>query len=293
MTKILVFGGSGLVGSRFIQLNEDFEFTSPTSDEVDILDPDQVKRSISQFSGDIVINFAAFTNVDGAEEEKNNKDGLVYKLNASAPKNIAAVCKENGKYLVHISTDYVFDGKKEDGPYTEEDTPHPINWYGETKYLGEESVITTGADHVIVRLSMPFSADFPEKTDIARFFLQTLKEGNEIKAVTDQKITPVLVDDVSLGLAKLITVEEKGIYHLVSSSSTTPYEMAKKIAKLFSINDGLVKGISFGQYSAESKAERLKNSWLSVSKFTEKFGKDLIHSVDDALDIFKIQTDAL
>jgi dTDP-4-dehydrorhamnose reductase len=291
MTKILVFGGSGLVGSKFISVNKDFIFESPTLDEVDVLDSDQLKQTIGDFGGDVVVNFAAFTSVDGAEEEKDNKDGLVYRLNSLVPKNIAEICKQHKKYFVHISTDYVFDGKKEESPYTEEDSPNPINWYGQTKFLGEENVKKTGGDFVIARLSMPFSANYSEKSDIARSFLNILKSGNEIHAITDQKITPVLVDNIAAAMAKLINDKSHGAYHLVSNDFTTPFDFAKKIAKLFSLNEDLVKRTTFSDYSNTVKAQRLKNSWLSSSKFSKKFGKEVLLSVDESLETFKVQID--
>jgi dTDP-4-dehydrorhamnose reductase len=292
MTKILVFGGSGLVGSKFIEQGKEFTFESPSLDEVDLLDSDQISQAIANFNGEVVINFAAFTNVDGAEEENGNRDGLVYRLNSLAPKNIAKFCKQNKKYFLQISTDYVFDGKKDDSPYTEEDRPNPINWYGKTKFFGEEFVIEEGGEFLIARLSMPFSSHYIEKSDIARSFLKLLQSGNEIRAIADQKITPVLVDDLASALTILIKEKETGIFHLVSSDSTTPYEFAKNIAKIFSLNENLVKTTTFADYSTSVSAPRLKNSWLSSQKFNKKFGEDILHSVKGALEIFRNQIES-
>ncbi len=139
MKKILVFGGSGLVGSRFIELKkEQFEIKSPEASEVDILNQEKVEEEIEKFNPDAVINFAAYTNVEEAEKDQGNIEGICYKINVIGAKNIADVCKTKVKYLIHISTEYVFDGTKSNSPYTEKDTPNPINWYGKTKFLQNE-----------------------------------------------------------------------------------------------------------------------------------------------------------
>lgn len=292
MTKILVLGGSGLIGSKFIELNKDsFEFEAPDLYELDILNTSQLESKISNFDGEVVLNFAAFTNVDGAEDEKGNKEGIVYKLNSKAPQDLALICKTNDKLLVHISTDYVFDGNKEDSPYSEDDLPNPVSWYGETKYYAEKFVQESGAKVCIVRFSMPFSAQFADKMDIGRTFLKLLKEGSEIQAINNQKVTPLLVDDAAVALRELIKAQKTGIWQVVCSDFTSPFDFAKTIAREFSLDENLVKPTSFEEYSQKVKAKRLKNSWLSIEKFESEFGPGKLHSVAEAVKIFHDQID--
>lgn len=288
MKKILVFGGSGLVGSQFIKVcNQAFEITSPSAAEVDILNKDQVLKLADTFQPDVMINFAAYTQVENAESQKNDKNGVCYLINAIGAKNVAEVCKQFNKRLIHISTEYVFDGTKSTSPYNEEDKPNPINWYGATKLYGEEYVLESGCLSLIVRISMPYVSYYDQKKDIARFFLEQLKAGKQIRAVTDQRITPTLVDDIVNALRALIDAAAGGIYHISATDSVTPAEFAKTIAKIFNLNYSLISPISFDEYNKNKIAKLLKYSWLNPTKFEKAFGDQILHTVEEGLVIFK------
>lgn len=284
--KLLILGGSGLVGSRFLELAKDYNTVAPTHEELDLLDFKQLETYLAETDADIVINFAAVTNVDTAEEEKDNEDGMVYKLNVSLPKVLAQNCLSLNKYLIHISTDYIFDGTKQT-PYIEEDLPNPVNWYGTTKMLGEEAVKEISPGFLIVRPEMPYSSHFDKKLDIARIFLKMLKEGKEINGVSDQKITPTYVDTLVRGLFRLIEVKASGIYHLASTGFTTPYDFAVMIAEKFGLNKDLVKAVPFSEYNQTRIAKRPQNSFLDVSKFEIEFGKGILKTVSESLDEFR------
>lgn len=288
MKKIVVFGGSGLVGSRFINLQKNnFDIVAPPASEVDIVDSAKVKEFVESSDCDLVINFAAYTQVEKAEEEKGNTEGIVYKLNALGAKNLAEACKTLDKYLIHISTDYVFDGIKSESPYTEEDKPNPINWYGATKLFGEEFVLASGCKGAIVRISMPFSPFYKEKPDIARFFFQELKSGRKIWAVEDQRITPTLVDDIVAALKIIIDNGSLGLYHVSSRDSVSPLEFAKTIAELFNLRYELISSINFEDNNKKKRAKLLKYSWLNPTKFEREFGDGILHTVEEGLVIFK------
>lgn len=292
MKKVLVFGGSGLVGSKFIQLNEDnYEIKAPLVTEVDILKKDQLVRLIGDFNPEVIINFAAFTNVEEAEKQKDNKAGICYLINVIGAKNVAEVAKEFNKRLIHISTEYVFDGTKSENPYTEADQPNPINWYGETKYFAEQAVLQTKANALIMRICMPFSAFYELKKDVARFFLEQLRNGQEIKAITDQKITPTLVDDIADALRIFIESSRLGIYHVCSTNTTTPFEFAKLIAGAFGLEASLVKPIAFDEYNKAKQAKLLKNSWLDSTKFRKEYGENILHTIEENIQIFKQTVD--
>ncbi len=286
--KIAVFGGGGLVGTRFINLQKDnFEIESPSVSEVNVLDKLAVLRFIQASGADTVINFAAITDVEKSEEEAGDKDGICFQVNAIGARNAADVCKDLNKHLIHISTEYVFDGTKSDSPYTETDLPNPKNWYGMTKLFGEEFVLKSGCRSTIVRISMPYSPFYGEKSDVARFFLTQLKKGNAIRAIEDQRVTPTLVDDIVNALQALIEKQSLGLYHVSSKDSVTPLEFAKTIAGVFRLNYHLVIPVSFKEYNKTKKAKLLQYSWLNPAKFEKEFGDQILHTAEEDLVIFK------
>ncbi len=288
--KLLIFGGAGLVGSKFISLFQNkYDIISPEIDDLDILNKDSLFSFVKSQPAEMVINYAAFTNVDKAEEEKGDESGLVYRLNALAVKDLCEICYEVKKHFIHYSTDYVFDGTKNNEPYREEDRQNPVDWYGETKYFGEKFILGSKGKTTIIRISMPFSSKYDLKQDIVRFFLSELTLGKEITAIDDQIVTPVLVDDVANALDKIIESQTTGIFHTVSSSSTTPFDLAKIIAGKFGFDKNLVKPIKLQDYNKTRIAKRLQYGWLSVDKFTKYFGTGILHSIEESIDKFRQQ----
>ncbi len=290
--KILIFGGSGLVGSKFVDLNKQiFEIKAPIVSEVDILNKDQISKIIENFDPDSIVNFAAFTNVEEAENQTEDKNGICYQINALGAKNVAEVAKSFDKHLVHISTEYVFDGQKENSPYTEEDTPSPINWYGQTKLFGEKFVLAANTKTVIMRISMPFSSHYELKKDVARFFLEQLRMKNPIKAIEDQRITPTLVNDIADALKIFLQNKSLGLYHVSSRDSVSPLEFVKTIANTFHLDFSLISSLKLDEYGKNKKAKLLRYSWLNPAKFEREFGDDILHTVEEGLVIFKQEID--
>lgn len=287
MNKILILGGSGLVGSRFIELTKNkFLVDSPSHNDLDLLNEKEISNYLSSSEAEIVLNLVAVTNVDNCQDEDGDKEGSVYKLNSLVPQTLAIECKKTGKHLVHVSTDYVFDGEKTDSPYTEEDTPNPINWYGQTKRWAEEFVLAVDANFTIVRPEMPYSAVFEKRQDFARFFLDSLKEGKEIKAIEDQHITPVYVDFAVMAFAKIIEEKVGGVWHIASADNITPYEFAKEVARLANLSAESIVPVKFAEFNSGRKAPRPHNSWMSVKKFEQKFGTGILKSNKEGIQAF-------
>ncbi|HCB22858.1 TPA: hypothetical protein DEP06_03520, partial [Candidatus Daviesbacteria bacterium] len=219
MKKLLVTGSTGLVGSRFVELiKNNFSVVTIGRNNADIkinlTNKEEVSKTIQSSDTNAVINFAAFTNVDEAEKEKNDRDGEIYTINALLPTWLAEACKSSGKILYHISTDYVFNGKKEDSPYTEEDIPNPVDsWYAITKAEGEMGIIQIKGKFSIIRISYPYSGVYRKKLDIARAVVEKLNNKEPYWGVEDQKIKPTSVDDITKALAFLLQREATGIYH--------------------------------------------------------------------------------
>lgn len=280
MKKILLLGGSGLVGSRVIELlDKDFEIIAPTSSELDLNEAGNFEKYClsQQFSELTVLNFVAFTNVDVAESETGQENGLVYRLNAILPGEVADWCKENSSRLIHISTDYVFDGSKESSPYVEEDKTNPLGWYGKTKLYGEQFVEESGADFVTLRIEMPYGSKSEKKKDLATILYERLRDNLPIQAIDDAQITPIFIDEFVLILARIIEQQDVvGLYHFGPADSTSLWQFVRSIAKCAQLSDSLVTTISFENYwkdkIASGSAKRPKHSWLNSSKLSKALG---------------------
>lgn len=256
MKKFLVFGTPGLVGSRFVDLlAAERQPITPEIHEIDITD----KASLLSFfekeekDFDVVVNFAAYTNVDGAEEERGDKKGVVWKVNVDGAVNVAEVAKKYGKFLVHISTDFVFPATESyHGPHTEDtklpETPKNISWYGWTKLMGEKKVKEVGGKVAIVRISYPFRSHCTQKTDFARKLLTLFDEGKLYPMFADQILTPTFIDEAASVIEEICEQEKPGIYHLASSNATTPYEFASYLLEKARGAKGVVKKGSLKEF---------------------------------------------
>jgi len=272
--QILGTGLSGLVGSRVVELNPDLNFVNASLENgVNILDKKQLKQFFKNNpEASAIIHFAAFTDTTAAWNQKGDKNGLCYQLNVNGTQNIVDLCKEYHKHLIHISTDFVFDGTKKT-EYTEEDTPHPLDWYGETKYLAEKLIIDSGLPASIVRIAFPYRALSNTKVDFVRKILNKLQNNEPVTMFTDQKTTPTFIDDIGLGLRFFMDKKPLGIYHLVGSISQSPYDTAKNIAQVFDLNADLIRSSSLEDYLRTPNARPYaKNLSLSNQKFSSESG---------------------
>jgi dTDP-4-dehydrorhamnose reductase len=238
--KVAVIGGSGMVASRFIDLaKEKFDITSLDEKTVDITYKESVDGYFSQNHYDVIVNFAAYTNVDGAEAQKGDKKGLVWRLNVEGPENLADYASTNNVFLIQISTDFVFPGNEVyPGPYTEEsklpDTPDGIGWYGWTKNRAEHMLKGANCRNAIVRYGYPFRADpFDLKLDWARNLIKAYSENKLYPLFADQTQSVIFVDDMVAPLSKIIESEKTGIFHIVASDTGTPYELGKYLLEKY------------------------------------------------------------
>lgn len=245
---ILGTGLSGLVGSRIVELNSQVSFSDISLDTgIDILNLTQLETVFQGFKGDTVIHLAAFTDTNAAWAQRGDRTGLCYRLNVDGTRNIVDLCRKYNKYLIFISTDFVFDGTKTT-PYTETDTPNPIEWYGQTKYEAEQIVLSSGLPAAIVRIAFPYRTRFEPKKDIVRKLIDNFKAAKLYPQWTDQIITPTFIDDIAAGLTTFFAQKPIGIFHLVGSSSQSPYDLALTIAKVFGFDQGLVGPSTLAEY---------------------------------------------
>ena len=256
MRRYLIFGTPGLVGSRFADLvAQNRQPIAPEVHEVDICQKNEVfsffQENRDEF--EVVVNFAAITDVDGAEKERGKKKSLVYRVNAEGAVHVAQAAQKYGKFLIHISTDFIFPGSQEfPGPYSEKtqlpERPDGISWYGWTKLMGEKMIQEVTQDAAIARISYPFRAHHPAKLDFARKILMLFDEGKLYPMFSDQIITPTFIDEAAQALGKIADKKNPGIYHLASSNATTPYDFASYLLEKARGVRGVVKKGSLREF---------------------------------------------
>lgn len=291
MLSVLVLGGAGLVGSRLRELwRGRFTLSAPTHAQLDVLSEDALRALLRSARVDAVVNLVAWADVDAAEAQRDDMRGLVYRLNAEYPGRLASLSAERNVHLVHVSTDYVFDGNNEQRAYREEDAINPLCWYAATKAVGEQRVTSAGGDTCIARIEMPFTARPHRKGDFARMCLARLRSGEGIAAVTDQQITPVFLDDAAEALARLVELKVTGTVHVASTSWTTPYEFARAIAYRLGIDADAISPTSFEEFAHQRPAMRPRHSWLDTTKAQQLVGPGVLQSVDEQLDAWAAQT---
>jgi len=221
--KIVILGGKGLLGNDCTKvLNEIHDVMSVDLDELDITDISQVEAAAGNFGADVIVNCAGFTRVDDCETEKE----LACKVNVEGPGNLAVAAKNQGAQLIHISTDYVFDGRKRaPEPYTEKDDPNPISYYGVTKLAAEEAIRRTIDNHIILRTAWLYG--IRGQNFLKTMLTLALKDPQrEIKIVNDQFGSPTWSYRLALQIEKLIESGGNGTFHATSEGYCTWYGLA-------------------------------------------------------------------
>jgi dTDP-4-dehydrorhamnose reductase len=280
MKKVAVIGGSGMVASRFIDLsNQKLEITSLDEKTLDITDRKAVEKYFSENKFDSIINFAAYTNVDGAEKEKGDESGLVWRLNVGGPDNLAEVSRNNNIFLLHISTDFVFPGDENNpGPYSEDSklpkSSDGIGWYGWTKNRAEEKLKKPGVKCAIVRYGYPFRAsDYPLKLDWARNILNLYNEHKLYPLFNDQVYSVLFIDDLVIPLLKILEEELQGVFHIASRDTTTPNEAGKYLLEGYTGKEINIQTGSMEQFlKNEGTTPRSRLGGLKVDVTEKKLG---------------------
>ncbi len=263
--KILLLGKRGQIGKEIVNNFEGISnFFSYDSDQLNFLDTNKVLKTIDDVKPEIIINAAAFTDVNGAE---NNKDEA-FKLNAEIVGEIAVSAKKNNARLIHFSTDYVFNGKKS-LPYNEDDTTEPLSIYGLSKLNGENLILKSGCNFVIIRTSWVISKY--ENNFLTKIVDQILTK-DIIKVVNDQFGAVTSANFIAKIITKIIYTNIKsGIYHLASSGTASWYDIAIYILNELRddrdfINQKNVKIYPISSNLQKNHAIRPKNSSLDCSK---------------------------
>jgi dTDP-4-dehydrorhamnose reductase len=217
--RILILGAGGRLGAALMRAyREKFDVVGFNHAQLDLAKPEEIRRKIDNLAFDILINAAAFTNVDLCEKEKER----AFAINAGAVELLAEICISKKAKLIHFSTDYVFDGKKGE-PYLEEDAAKPISVYGESKRAGEKFVLQTSGRNTIVRVSWMFGPDRPSFIDA---MIKRAREEEKIEAIADKWSTPTYTSDIAEMLPRMFDVDAR-IVHLPNSGQCSWQEYAQ------------------------------------------------------------------
>ena len=270
---VAVTGARGMLGSDIVAEmdNRGHEVLPLGKKELDITDITKVKKIFHRERPDVIINCAAYTDVDGSEENSHQ----AVSVNGLGPRNLALVCNEYEIDLVHISTDYAFDGQKE-GPYSIFDGPSPLNTYGFSKVLGERYVAALLHRYYLIRTSWLFGLsgdNFVEK------IIHLSKDRSELQIVEDQVGSPTYTADLARLIGDLIKTRCFGVYHVTNQGCASWYSFAREIAALNYLNVHIKPVKSAG---LERAAQRPANSRLDPFPLKETLGY-LLAPWEDAL----------
>lgn len=282
-SKILITGSNGLLGQKLVDLlrhdnryeliatargknripnTEDITYTS-----LDITDQQNVDEVFNRFKPEIVIHTAAMTNVDECEQ---NQEGC-WLLNVTAVDYLCQAAAKHNSFFIHLSTDFIFDG--EDGPYSEDDLPNPVSYYGDSKLAAEKLVERSLTEYSIVRTVLVYGivADM-SRSNIVLWAKSNLEAGKEINVVTDQLRTPTLAEDLAKGCVLIADKRAKGVFNISGKNLLTPYDIAIATADFFNLDKSLIHKADSSNFSQPAK--RPPKTGFILDKAKQQLGYD-------------------
>lgn len=291
-TRILIIGANGSLGRRcaeVFQARPDIElmlssatdrglFPSEQFVKADATKADEIKKLVASFRPELIINASAFTNVDLCESERQN----AWLVNVRLVENLADAARIFDSYIIHISTDYVFDGQR--GPYYETDKTNPVSYYGRTKLASENTLKISGVPFTILRTNVLYGLFPGGKLDFVRWVVNSIRKGETIRIVTDQINNPTFVDDLVSAIELVYTFRKQGIYHTGGMEFLNRYEFTLRIAEVFNLDTSLIKAIK--TEDLHQPAKRPLKSGLFTIKAQSEFGYRP-HKLDESLYLMK------
>ena len=295
--KVLITGSNGLLGQKLLhklRVDEEInlvaisrgknrvsEKNGYTYFDLDITDNDEVEKVIVEQMPDVVINTAAMTNVDMCEDKKDACDAL----NVNAVQYLADACQEINAHLIHISTDFIFDG--EDGPYTEEDTPNPLSYYGLSKLKSEQLLQAHMVKWTILRTIVVFgTGERLSKENIVLWAKGVLEKGDSLNIIDDQFRAPTLAEDLADACILAIKKTAYGIFNVSGKDIMSIYEMVERIRKYYGLDNTNLNRISTS--TLDQKAKRPTRTGFILKKAKSVLGYNP-HSFEECLSIIKGQ----
>lgn len=248
----------------------------------DIKNRDEIKKIIHDYYPDFIIHTAAFTNVDLSEKLRED----AWKINVKGVEYIAEAARAIDTHIIHISTDYIFDGK--DGPYSENVKPNPVGYYGRTKLASENVLKISGTLFTILRTNVLYGTALNSRPDFVRWVLASLSKKENIKIVNDQINNPTFIDDLIQGINKIIEFRKTGTYNIGGKEFLSRYDFTLQIADYFNLDKNLISPITTEEL--KQPARRPLKSGLIILKAETELGYKP-HSINESLSAMKKELD--
>lgn len=289
--KIILFGANGFIGRRILQrlchtgghnivacsLHPDilptdgYEFR-----EMDALNSCGVNNLLEDFHPDIIINASALSVVDYCEQHQEE----AYAINVTAVRNLAEYCQRHDSRLIHLSTDFVFDGTLSI-PYTESDTPNPVNHYGKTKQWAEDAIREICPNHAIMRVEVVYGTPLSgQHGNIVQLVKSRLASGQSIRVVSDQFRSPTWVEDIVIATEALLSNRNNGTYHICGNEVMSVADIAHRVAKHFHLDTSLIQAVTTKEL--DEATPRPIYTPMSTEKASKHFGYHP-HTLEEAL----------
>jgi len=244
----------------------------------DITNREKIKSFIYDFCPDYILNLAAYTNVDLSEVDREK----TWKANVKAVEYMAEAARTIDAHIIHISTDYIFDGKN--GPYNEDDIPNPLGYYGRTKLASENVLKISGVLSTILRTNVLYGVAINHNSDFVNWVIKTLKNNQQIRIVTDQINNPTFTDDMVQAISKVIEFRKTGVYNIGGHEFISRYEFTQIISDFFNLDKSLINPIKTEELN--QKARRPLKSGLITLKAESELGYKP-HTIPEALLVIK------
>lgn len=286
--RILITGANGMLGQslcRFYSnqsnvrlfacsLDEEPVFDGIDYSKCDLTKRESVKKVVLDFYPDYIINASAYTNVDLSETEREE----AWKVNVKGVEYLSETARILDTRIIHISSDYIFDGRN--GPYSENDKPNPLGYYARTKLAGENALKISGVLFTILRTNVLYGSYSNCKVDFVRWLVNSLREGKEVRIVTDQVNNPTFVEDLVQGISKVIEYNKTGVYNIGGKEFLSRYEFSEMIADFFGLDKNLIKPITTKELNQPARRP-LKSGLITLKAETELGYRP--HTIKEAL----------
>jgi dTDP-4-dehydrorhamnose reductase len=294
---ILITGSNGLLGQKLIHLLKEKNEVVATSlgsclisnqsgfiyQSLDITEEDSILQIFEKYKPDFVINTAAMTNVDACEDDKE----LCDKINVTAVNYLSTACEKFNSHLIHISTDFIFDG--ENGPYREDDVANPLSYYGLSKWKSEQLLQQSNCKWAILRTIILYgTAENLQRNNIVLWGRQALKDGQELNIIDDQFRSPTLAEDLAEACRLVIEKQAIGVYNASGKDQMSIYEMVKRMADFYKCDKSQINRISSS--TLNQKAKRPPKTGFILNKSIKELGYKP-HSFEEGLALLEKQLD--